>query len=130
MVARILVGRDSVRRVWRFAVSGLLVTCLHAIIAASLIETVLPRPALANGFAFVVATLASYLINTFWSFSRSPAPGNLLRFLAVAVVGLLVAMAVSGVAAAYGLPYWLGILCVISVVPPGTFLLHTFWTYR
>lgn len=118
------------KRAGRFAVSGLLVTGLHAAIAAGLIETILPQPALANGAAFVVATLTSYLLNAYWSFSQTPAPSNLLRFLIVSVLGLFVAMSVAGLAAAYGLPYLAGIACVVAVVPPLTFLLHNYWTFR
>jgi putative flippase GtrA len=119
-----------VRRAGRFGIAGLLVTGLHSIIAAGLIETILPRPALANGIAFVTATACSYLLNTYWSFSRTPAPANLLRFLGVSLLGLAVAMSVAGLAAANGLPYWAGIICVVITVPPITFLLHNYWTYR
>lgn len=125
-----LVRQGYIRQAGRFAFSGVLVTCLHALVAASLIETVLPRPALANGVAFVAATFASYMINTLWSFSQSPVLANLLRFLIVAIVGLLITMTISGLAASYGFSYWVGIFFVVIVVPPCTFLLHTFWTYR
>lgn len=119
-----------VRRAGRFGIAGLLVTGLHSIIAAGLIESVLPRPALANGIAFVTSTACSYLLNTYWSFSRTPAPANLLRFMTVALLGLCITMVVAGLAAAYGLHYLLGIACVVAVVPPITFLLHNYWTYR
>lgn len=122
---RVLFGRA-----WRFGASGLLVTALHAVIAAGLIETVLPEPSLANGIAFLIATTASYLLNTHWSFARAPSKANLRRFLTVSFTGLLIAMAVSGIVAALGWPYWLGIACVVALVPPVTFLLHHNWTYR
>lgn len=118
------------RRALRFAVTGIGVTVLHVIIAAGLIEAAGWRPALANGAAFAVATLTSYLCNTLWSFSQTPAPANLARFVIVSLLGLGIAMAVSGAAEAWGLPYWLGIAAVVLSVPPTTFLLHAFWTYR
>lgn len=118
------------RRAARFGLSGLLVTILHAAIAAALIELIILRPAIANGIAFAAATLTSYILNTFWSFSHKPAPGNLLRFLAVSALGLVIAMTIAGLADLYGLPYWGGIACVVAAVPPITFLLHNFWTYR
>lgn len=108
----------------------MLVTGLHALIAASLIETVLPRPAIANGIAFIVATIASYMINTYWSFQQAPLLTSLLRFVIVAIIGLLITMGVSGLVASYGFSYWLGIFCVLLIVPPSTFLMHSFWTYR
>ena len=129
-VRQALLAPGVAKRALRFGISGLFVTGLHALIAASLIEFILPRPAIANGIAFVVATFASYMINTIWSFSQSLVLANLLRFLTVAVIGLLLTMAISGSAAAAGFSYWVGIACVVLVVPPCTFLTHTFWTYR
>ncbi len=44
----------------RFALSGLLVTGLHVLIATASIQIVLPVPSLSNGVAFVVANIFSY----------------------------------------------------------------------
>lgn len=114
----------------RFTVSGLLITGLHVIIATTFIKMVLPVPVIANGLAFVIATIFSYLINTLWSFS-SPLHGkNLFRFCLVSLIGLILAMAISGAAQYFELHYWYGIGLVVCIVPPVTFLLHNFWTYR
>jgi putative flippase GtrA len=108
----------------------LLATGVHVLVAVAFIRIVLPAPSIANGVAFVVATIFSYLVNTMWSFS-SPLHGrNLLRFCVVALVGLSLAMMISGAAQHYGLHYLWGIFFVVLVVPPVTFLLHSFWTYR
>ena len=114
----------------RFSISGAMVTAIHVVVAAGFIHFVAPRPALANGVAFVIANVVSYLVSTLWSFS-SPLHGrNLLRFLLVSALGLLVAVSVSGLAQSLGLHYSIGIACVVLTVPPLTFLLHRFWTYR
>jgi len=118
------------RQALRFALSGLLVTGLHVLIATAFIQIILPAPSLANGVAFVVATVFSYLINTMWSFS-SPLHGrNLIRFCIVSFIGLFLAMAISGIAQYFGLHYLYGIGFVVCIVPPVTFVLHNFWTYR
>jgi putative flippase GtrA len=114
----------------RFAVSGLLATGLHVLIAVSFIKLILPSPMLANGVAFAMATVFSYLINTLWSFSSRLHGKNLRRFVVVSALGCLLSVAVSGLAEHYGLPYELGIVLVVLSVPPATFLLHSFWTYR
>ena len=118
------------RQALRFGISGLLATGLHVLVATSFIQLVSPAASIANGVAFVVATIFSYLINTIWSFSHPLHGRNLLRFCAVACVGLLLAMAISGAAQHYGLHYMWGIFFVVLTVPPVTFLLHSFWTYR
>ena len=114
----------------RFAVSGLLATGLHVVIAVSFIHLIHPSPMLANGVAFAMATIFSYLINTLWSFSSRLHGKNLRRFAVVSAFGCLLAVVVSGAAEHYGLPYGLGIVLVVLSVPPSTFLLHSFWTYR
>ena len=118
------------KQAMRFAISGLLVTGLHVLIATAFIQFVLPAPSLANGVAFVVATVFSYWINTTWSFSRTLHGRNLVRFCIVSFAGLFLAMFISGVAQDYGLHYLYGIAFVACIIPPVTFLLHNFWTYR
>jgi len=118
------------RQASRFALSGLLVTGLHAAIATAFIQLVLPAPSLANGVAFMASAIFSYLIHTMWTFS-SPLHGrNLFRFCIVSTIGLFLAMAISGAAQNYGLHYGYGIGFVVCVVPPVTFLLQKYWTYR
>jgi putative flippase GtrA len=117
------------KRAQRFAVSGVLATALHVLVAVTIIRFVVPRPAFANGVAFVIATVFSYVVNTVWSFSSTFRRQNLLRFLTVSAIGCVSAMAISGLVDFYGMPYWIGIICVVAIVPPVTFLLHSYWTY-
>jgi len=114
----------------RFALTGVMITGLHVLIATVSIQLVLLKPYLANGVAFVAATIVSYIVNTAWSFS-SPLHGkNLLRFCIVSSIGLFFAMAISGAAQFYSLHYWYGIGFVACVIPGITFLLHSHWTYK
>ena len=48
----------------------------------------------------------------------------------VALLGCATAAAVSGLAQQFGLHFWTGFACVVLTVPPMTFLLHSYWTYR
>jgi putative flippase GtrA len=122
--------RILTKQALRFALSGMLATSLHVFIATAFIQIVSPAPSLANGVAFLVATVFSYLINTIWSFSRPLHGRNLFRFCLVSFIGLFLAMFISGAAQHFGLHYWYGIFFVVCIVPPVTFFLHSFWTYR
>lgn len=117
-------------RALRFGLTGLLVTGLHAITAIVLIEWLALAPPLANGVAFAVATVVSYVVNTTWSFSSQLHGRTLRRFVCVSMAGFLLAMLVAWVAQRCGLDYLLGILAVALVIPAFTFVLHNFWTYR
>ncbi len=90
----------------------------------------MPHAAVANGIAFVICTFTSYLINTYWSFSHRPGAANFARFITVACIGLSLTILISGTAERLGLSYWIGIAAVAFVVPPTTFLMHNFWTFR
>jgi putative flippase GtrA len=118
------------KRALRFACSGILVSCLHAAIALALLRFVLTSPALANGAAFVVATVVSYTLNTLWSFSSRPTGKSLRRFLGVSSAGLVLAMTIARLCELLGLADWQGIVAVVLLIPPVTFTLHNVWTYR
>ena len=119
-----------IRRGLRFALTGLLVTALHALVAVMFIHFIAPEPPLANGFAFAVATVVSYVINTTWSFSARLHGRTLQRFLTVSAGGFLLAMLVAWAAQMAGLNYLFGIGAVALTIPAFTFVLHNFWTYR
>jgi putative flippase GtrA len=55
---------------------------------------------------------------------------TLWRFVAVAALGALLSMAISGGAEWYGLHYLVGIALVVTSLPLLTFLAHSRWTYR
>jgi putative flippase GtrA len=130
MSERNLRSPSFVKQIRRFAVSGLLATSLHALVAIGLIRLLAMSAPSANGLAFAVATVFSYAINTLWSFSSALHGQNLVRFICVSIVGGALAMGVSAIAARYDLHYLIGIGLVAILVPPVTFLLHRFWTYR
>jgi len=119
-----------IQRGLRFAVTGLFVTALHALVAVLFINYVSPQPPLANGVAFAVATVVSYVINTTWSFSARLHGKTLLRFLMVSAGGFLLAMFVAWAVQLAGLHYLAGIGAVALTIPAFTFVLHNFWTYR
>ncbi|MFJ2712007.1 GtrA family protein [Pseudomonas sp. NPDC087346] len=119
-----------IQRGVRFAVTGVFVTALHALVAVLFINSVVPQPPLANGVAFAVATVVSYLINTTWSFSARLHGRTMLRFMVVSVCGFFLAMFVAWAAQMAGLHYLLGIGAVALTIPAFTFVLHNFWTYR
>lgn len=117
-------------QVRRFLLSGVLATCVHFVIAASLIENGLAEPAFANAIAFTVATAVSYVVNTLWSFSSELGGPTLARFVLVQLLGVGLAAGVSGTVDFLGLHYVVGIVCVPLFVTPVTYTLHRLWTYR
>jgi len=123
-------GVATIVRIVRFGISGVAATGVHVVLATSLIAWLSASPVVANGIAFVCAAVFSYLLNTLWSFSAPLRGDNLARFLCVSVLGLGVTLAISWSAQAMGASYWTGLACILTAVPPLTFILHRTWTYR
>ncbi|WP_228770834.1 GtrA family protein [Cupriavidus sp. U2] len=123
-------SRDTFVRLVRFGVSGVIATGIHVAVATPLIYLLHASQVSANGVAFVVANIASYLLNTLWSFGATPSRDSYVRFLIVSLLGLGLTLAISAGAQALGLGYWAGLAVILSVVPAVTFVLHRAWTYR
>lgn len=118
------------RSMLRFAAVGALATLIHVAVAAWALQTRAWSPAAANGLAFVIANLVSYLANTRWSFGARPGAGNALRFTAISLAALALTMALAAaVQRAGGSDAW-GIALVVMVVPGLTYLGHRRLTYR
>ena len=121
----------------RFGITGVANTGIHAATAVLCLEgfflgapALVAGPVVANGVAFVVATVFSYVVNTLWSFSTKMNRRNLQRFLVVSVIGLFAAMALARLAELIGMPALGGVVLVVCVMPFVNFGLHAFWTYR
>jgi len=125
-----LPGRKTLARLFRFGVSGIIATGIHVAVATSLIYLLHASQVSANGMAFVIANVSSYLLNTLWSFGATPGRDSYLRFLAVSLLGLVLTLGISAGAQALGAGYWAGLAAILSVVPAVTFVLHRAWTYR
>ncbi|MDQ0141769.1 GtrA family protein [Cupriavidus necator] len=121
---------DTLGRLLRFGISGLLATGIHVAVATPLIFLLHASQVSANGIAFVIANIGSYLLNTLWSFGATPGRDSYLRFLAVSLLGLGLTLAISAGAQALAAGYWTGLVAILAVVPPITFALHRSWTYR
>lgn len=119
-----------VKRFLRFGITGVFVTLVHIVVATAWMEVVYPLPSLANTIAFIVATVVSLVINTFWSFSSTMSQSVLLKFFVVSGIGLVLSAGISGLVDAMGFAYPYGIAAVVCTMPPVNFLLHHFWTYR
>ena len=117
-------------RIFRFAATGIFVTLVHVVVATLWILWVNHEPSLANAIAFIVATLVSFLINTFWSFSSEMSALVLAKYVTVALVGLFLSAGVAWVVDQMGFSYPYGIAAVVCVMPPANFAMHHFWTYR
>ncbi len=129
-VVRLIPNRLTLVRLFRFGISGVTATCVHVVIATSLVVGLSASPVLANGVAFVCATVFSYLMNALWSFSARPGRDNFLRFLCAAVFGLMLTLTISWVAQQLGADYWVGLVWILLIVPPITFVLHRSWTFK
>jgi len=117
-------------RLVRFAVTGLGATLIHIVVASVLIEQQQVKPNMANGCAFIMATLFSYLVNTYWSFSSVMNAKNVTRFWITSIVGLVLAVALSSLADLLSFHYLVGIAMVVITVPIISFLIHSNWTFR
>lgn len=114
----------------RFALVGAGNTLLYAALAAGFMNFVAAWPVVANSVAYVLCTLLSFTLNTFWSFSSTFSRGALLRFCAVSLLGFALTVAIAQIVHALGGHYAIGIAAVVLVVTPLTFSLHRLWTYR
>lgn len=114
----------------RFALTGLMVTSIHAAVAITLIESLRAHPAVANGAAFLIANLLSFFANTLWSFQARLSLRVWLRFVAVSAAAWVLTMAIAWGVDRAGGHYLLGIAVVVTVVPLLSFVAHRLFTYR
>lgn len=125
-----LPDRSSLGRFIRFGLTGLTTTGVHFLVAIALVELLHTSPTVANGVAFVTATVTSFVINTLWSFKSRVDVQTFTRYVTVAAVGLGLTLALSSLLDGLGVHYILAIFLITLINPPIIFVLHNAWTYR
>lgn len=103
----------------------------HVVVALTLIEIARVPVLTANGLAFLVAVVVSYVGNHSWTFRREGRhERHLPRFLTIALIGLALNQGiVFGLVTIAGLSYLVGILAVIAIVPVISFVLSRSWAF-
>jgi putative flippase GtrA len=126
-----MISQPLARQIFRFGVVGVAATVTHVAVAVTLIERV-GTPVLAgNGLAFLVAVFVSYFGHHSWTFARDGFHDrHLPRFVTISLIGLALNQAIIfALVTLGGLPYLVGVLVVVSVVPALTFVLSRSWAF-
>jgi putative flippase GtrA len=113
----------------RFCISGLAVTAVHTLIAGLLMLSLSQSAGIANGAAFLGASLISYLLNTYWSFCRRHTAKQLLRFMLISLAGFFISSGLANWVAMQNGAWWQSIMLVTVCMPPLMYFAHRAWTY-
>lgn len=121
-----------VRQAGRFLATGVFATLIHTATVLVFVALWVPTPSqvTANGVAFVVANVFSYVVNSLWSFSAPLHGMRFLRFLTVSGLGFLGTLVMAYVAELSGLNPLEGVVLVVCTMTPVSFVLHRRWTFR
>ncbi|BBB91625.1 GtrA-like protein [Methylomusa anaerophila] len=120
------------KKVIKFGIVGGMVTGVHGIVLAALVEFWYWNAVYATFVAFVTAFLTSYLLNSLWTFGvMAKNKMYFIKFFAVAIVGLLLNVIIMYITTeVIQWNYQTGFFIGIIVVPTVSFSLNYVWTFR
>ena len=118
------------RQFLSFAIIGVLNTCVHSMVVIGLVELRTVPPVLANVCAFCVANQVSFFLNCRFTFRVPSTLSFFGRFFVVSLASLAITVLLSGYAEWMGWHYKIGLLLVIAIGPPLTFVLQKYWAFK
>lgn len=124
-----LVHRD-INQFVKFGLVGVLNTALHALIVIVAHDSFFFAVISSHIFAFMVANLFSYLLNSFLVFRSPLTCASYIRFLSVSLFSLIATVTTAAICEFAGLDYRVGLVLVILLAPPMTYLLQKRVTFR
>lgn len=113
----------------RFGLVGVANTLAHACVVIALMEAFAPPAFVANGVAFMLANLMSYVLNSRFTFSTPVSFTGYRRFLLVSLVSLALTLLITLVAEYLGWHYGIGLVMVILIVPILNYLVMKAWAF-
>ena len=87
-------------------------------------------PLLANGTAYFLSAISSYLMNSFFTFKQSFSYLRLTKFLIASTFLSFCASFITAVALHYNYDYIVSIFLIIFVLPLFSFFIHKYWSLR
>ncbi len=124
-------GREETARLFRFAVTGLLVAAIYVVLYTIFVRVGM-QTLVANTVAFLLAVLFQYLMQTLWTFRGSLRDGQQgMRFAITIAIGILYSSLVTtviGPKAAW--PPWLSAGLVAVTLPVVNYIAFRAWVYR
>ena len=123
---------QSMGQAAKFAGTGIAGTASHSLALFLFVEVAGIQAVVANGLAFLCALGVSWLGQSRWAFrGAAPDPTRGPRFLVAAISGFLANLLLMWLAVdVMGAGWPVGLLLVLVIVPPATFLLAIFWVFE
>jgi putative flippase GtrA len=116
----------------RFGITGVLATLVHTVMFLGLIKLTPVRPSVATVISFLCALTFSYRLHHAWTFRVIGQHRTFFaRFVVIAVVGAALNFGImSFMTDVLGRSPLVGLIAVLSVVAPLSFLFNRCWTFR
>ena len=108
-------GQDLVKFI-RFCCVGACNTAIHIGLVLLQVEVFLLAPPTANVIAFLFANMASYLLNSTWTFQKKTSAKLYLKFFLVSLIGLAISWSAVRLTVYLQLHYLIGVIGSISLV--------------
>lgn len=114
----------------RFFAVGLLATGVHMAVAMAVVHFLAGTILAANIAGYCLAFLVSYLGHTTYSFRTGFSRASFVRFLVLNTLLFLLSSLVSWWLDRIALNRYLGVVLIVGILPPTSFLVHKFLTFR
>jgi len=113
----------------KFGLVGLINTLIHAVILFAAVEVSKLHPVVANFMAFLGANMASFIMNSYWTFKTAPEVRRYGKFLTSSLLALGLTLGIAGVFEFLDIHYGLGFLCIILLVPALNYWMLKRWAF-
>ena len=112
-----------------FAAIGLINTIIHGAALVLAVEYAELESTTANLFAFLIANIFSYILNSKYTFKSAPSIFQYLRFLSASLIAMAITLLISIAAEHLRIHYLIGFSLIVLCVPPISFLIMKIWAF-
>ena len=113
----------------KFGLVGLINTLIHAVVLFAAVEVSKLHPVVGNLMAFLGANMASFIMNSYWTFKTAPEVRRYGKFLTSSLLALGLTLGIAGFFEFLAIHYGLGFLCIILLVPALNYWMLKRWAF-
>jgi|TARA_B100000795_G_C22777104_1_gene430539 putative flippase GtrA len=85
---------------------------------------------LANGLAYLFSAAYSFCLNAIFTFKQAFELSRLVKFLTASLFLSFCASLITSIILFLGFQYWISLMVVIFGLPPLSFFIHKYWSFK
>ena len=122
--------RKTLKEIITFSLIGISNVAVYLLLVSFFIYLTQLNLSIVNGLAYLFSAVYSFCLNSIFTFKQAFNIMRLVKFLTASLFLSLCASVITSIILFLGFQYWISVMVVIFGLPPLSFFIHKYWSFK